>query len=341
MSDVTIIKELAKEISVLYVEDDLDLRENTLLLLGKFFDKIDVAKDGQEGVEMYQKNPYDLVISDINMPRMDGIEMSQSIKKIREEQYILITSAHDESKHLMRLIDTGIDQFILKPLEVEKFLKSIYRAVKTISDDKLLKSYSELLEKSNIELVEKNHELEKLNKILKIKIVNQKEPAPVQIDEKKSEKGEDKPLPDENYMEYILPSDIEELSDLEEEIESAISLMILNNRFETEKVEVFYQKLEKMSSLLYGYPIFMELSVNIRNLAAALAGMVMEDEEVFKKMSIFLESFIYVLSKWKEDVLIKGVKNPNIYDSSLINDMQMMCDRIAGVENDGGDMELF
>lgn len=340
MIDAHVIKELAKDIRVLYVEDDVDLRENTLLLLNKFFAAVDAAKDGEEGLAMYRQNGYDLVISDINMPKMDGIDMSRAIKKKREEQYILITSAHDESKHLLKLIDAGIDQFILKPLEVEKFLKGIYRAVKTVSDAKMMESYGAMLEQSNIELLEKNRELERLNKLLEHKIVNPSHHPGVAEGKKEAVKKEEKISPEENYMEYLVPSDIEELNDLEEEVESVISMMILSDRFETENVVKFIQKLERMSSLLYGYPIFMELAVNIRNLTEALSAIDSEDTALFKKISLFLESFIYVLSKWKEDVWIKGVENPNMYDSSLINDIRMMCDRVTGVEQDG-EVELF
>lgn len=332
MINAKVIKEMAEDIKVLYVEDDLNLRDNTMLLLAKFFNSVDAAKDGEEGLELYRRHRHDLVISDINMPKMDGITMSRAIKTDDSEQYIMVTSAHDESEHLMKLIDAGIDQFILKPLEAEKFLKGIYRAVKTVSDAKMLERYGAMLEQSNIELVEKNRELEHLNKLLEHKIVN-----PVS---KKTEEKTDHPVQEENYMDYLVPSDIEELNDLEEEVESVISLMILSDRFVTENVAKFSQKLERMSALLSGYPIFMELAANIRNLSSSLQSIDPDDTVLFKKISLYLESFIYVLSKWKEDVWIKGVGNPNMYDSSLINDICMVCDRVSGTEQDG-EIELF
>ncbi len=341
MINAKVIKEMAEDVKVLYVEDDLELRDNTMLLLTKFFNSVDAAKDGEEGLSLYRKHKHDLVISDINMPKMDGITMSRAIKMDDPEQYILITSAHDESEHLMNLIDAGIEQFILKPLEVEKFLKGIYRAVKAVSDRRLLKEYSDLLEHNTIELMEKNRELEKLNKIFKHKIISKTVLKRAEKTEEKTVKQEVKPAREENYMEYIMPSDIEELSDLEEEVDSAISMMVLSDRFEMEYIETITQRLEKMSSLLYGYPIFMELSVGIRDLVTGLKGIDQENDLLFKKISIYLESFIFVLTKWKNEVLIEGVANPNMYDSSLLNDIKMVCERIDGTESDGGDMELF
>ena len=333
------IKALCEGISVLYVEDDRPLRESTVLLLKKFFDKVDAASNGEEGITLYKAGAYDLVISDINMPKMDGIAMSRMIKNEEMEQYILITSAHDESEHLIKLIDAGIDQFILKPLETEKFLGGIYRAVKAVSDKKLLAEYADLLERHAIELSEKNKELEQLNKLLKYKIVTtcaEEHHRIEKVEEKEKKRGSE-----ENYMEYVIASDIEELSDLEEEVDSAISMMVLSNRFDTGHIENITVKLEKMSSLLHGYPIFMELAVGIRDLTRGLGAIEAGNDQLFKKISIYLESFIFVLAKWKKDVLIEGVENPNMYDSSLLNDIRMMCDRIYGNESDGGEMELF
>lgn len=339
MVDLNIIKELAGDVRVLYVEDDFDLRDNTMLLLSKFFNSVDAAKDGQEGLSLYREFRHDLVISDINMPVMNGIAMSMAIKEEDPEQHIVITSAHDESEHLIKLIEAGIEQFILKPLETEKFLKGICHAVKTIHDKKMLVQYAEMLEKNAIELMEKNRELERLNKLLTHKIVEAGS-GPAE-EEKKGVTAEKRAAPEENYMEYVIASDIEELSDLEEEVDSAISMMVLGDRFDPANAAAITERLEKMSSLLYGYPIFLELSVGVRELAKGLSRIEPGNRELFKKISIYLESFIYVLSKWKKDVLIEGVSNPNMYDSSLLNDIRMMCDRIDGNESDGGEMELF
>ena len=339
MASAKEIKALSDGISVLYVEDDTQLRESTVLLLKKFFESVDAAKNGEEGLDLYRKNGYDLVISDINMPVMDGIAMSRAIKEQEPEQYILITSAHDESEHLIKLIDAGIDQFILKPLETEKFLGGIYRAVRSVSDKKMLAQFAELMERHAVELSEKNRELEQLNKLLTYKIVTTC--AEEHHREEKPEEAGKKKGSEENYTEYVIASDIEELSDLEEEVDSAISLMVLSNRFDTGHIENITIKLEKMSSLLHGYPIFMELAVGIRDLTRGLGEIEAGNDQLFKKISIYLESFIFVLAKWKKDVLIEGVENPNMYDSSLLNDIRMMCDRIYGNESDGGEMELF
>lgn len=333
------IKELAKGVSVLYVEDDVEVRENTLLLLMKFFDSVDTANNGQDGLALYKQKKFDMVISDISMPKMNGIELCQAVKALDFHQHFLVTSAYDESKYLRELIEYGVDQFILKPLSVENFSRTIYRALKVISDRKMSVKYAELLEHTNMELYEANQKLHKINRILTMKVKSQKELCPKQKNEKPIGR-EDQKKGEENYLEYIEHADVEELGDLEEEIGSIIALMVIKDRFETENITKLSLKLDRMGAMLYAYPIFANLTPHIKNLSATLLEINENDEVLFKKVSLYLESFMFVLTRWKEDVWIKGVENPNIYDISLINDIQMIRDRILGTENDG-EIELF
>jgi DNA-binding NarL/FixJ family response regulator len=116
MRTVKDLHKFSKELNVLYVEDDQNLREETTSLLKTLFKTITTANDGQYGLDEYNQDAYDLIISDVNMPRMNGIDMCINIKEINPEQKILIVSAHDESETLMSLIKTGASGFILKPM---------------------------------------------------------------------------------------------------------------------------------------------------------------------------------------------------------------------------------
>ena len=116
------LKETAQDISVLYVEDDQELRQNTARLLGSFFTVIHIAENGVEGLEMFNKNNYDLIITDINMPLMNGVKMVREIKKKNPRQIIMVISAHDEARYLLELINLGVEHFVLKPLDLKLFL---------------------------------------------------------------------------------------------------------------------------------------------------------------------------------------------------------------------------
>ncbi len=141
-------KEAAQGVSILYVEDDLELRKNTVRLLSAFFDDIDVAENGLEGFNEYQNKQYDLVMTDINMPIMNGVKMAQQIKKENPQQVIVVISAHDEAKYLLELINLGIDYYILKPLDLNKFLSILYKAVRLTQFNKMEKNYKLTLQRT-------------------------------------------------------------------------------------------------------------------------------------------------------------------------------------------------
>jgi len=130
------LKEYAKYVQVLYVEDDIDIREAVYDFLSRFFPVIDLAENGEEGFEKYQKKDYDIIITDINMPKINGIEMIHAIKQINEEQKIIVTSAYNEIKYLMKLIDEGVDNFVLKPFNNKKFLVVLYKICEFIYNKK-------------------------------------------------------------------------------------------------------------------------------------------------------------------------------------------------------------
>ncbi len=120
------LKEYAKDLKVLYVEDDEPIKEQIKIFLSKFFPVIDTAKDGQEGLELFGRDRYDIVITDIVMPHMDGIEFARRIKELNEEQIIVVTSAYNEVDNLMDLINIGIDKFVMKPINNKQFLIMLY-----------------------------------------------------------------------------------------------------------------------------------------------------------------------------------------------------------------------
>ncbi len=130
MIDPKELKEAAQGISVLYVEDDRELRQNTARLLGSFFTAVNTAENGLEGLEMFRGSSYDLIITDINMPLMNGVKMVREIKKENPRQIIIVISAHDETKYLLDLINLGVEHFVLKPLDLSLFLIVLEKAVK-------------------------------------------------------------------------------------------------------------------------------------------------------------------------------------------------------------------
>ncbi len=136
--DINIVKlkKYASECSVLYVEDDELIRTQTASFLNRFFPDVVLAEDGSIGLSKYKQRKFDVVITDINMPKMNGIEMIEAIKEINYEQIILVTSAHNNSEYLMKLINLHVMQFILKPFDNKHFLYILYKIVEGLSLEK-------------------------------------------------------------------------------------------------------------------------------------------------------------------------------------------------------------
>lgn len=208
MKSATTLKNLACEhpdIRLLYVEDDEELRKNTLRLLSSFFKTIDCAVNGQEGLDKFNQGTYDIVISDLHMPVMDGIEMVRQIKEANSDQIVIITSAHDETDYLLKLISMGVESFILKPLDVEQFLAVLIKTLKIITLRKLETDYKSQLEETvrlrTEELSAANKKLEEYNISLEQKVV--KRTAELNRSLTEIEKANKKVMDSLNYAKMI------------------------------------------------------------------------------------------------------------------------------------------
>jgi YesN/AraC family two-component response regulator len=108
--------ELLKNLSVMHVEDDTSVRESLMRFLKRRFETIFTAKDGQEGFEMYKTHRPDIVITDIQMPVMDGIEMARKILEFNPEAIIVITTAFNEKPYIDKATEIGIFDYLKKPV---------------------------------------------------------------------------------------------------------------------------------------------------------------------------------------------------------------------------------
>lgn len=130
MIDLKKLKEFTKDMSVLYVEDDKTIRAEIQQYLEKFFPTVELADNGEEGLALYTQGKYDLVFSDINMPKMNGIEMAKAILEQNPDQAIIINSAYNEVEYLQELFDAGIEYYVLKPVNMKQLNKIIFKIAK-------------------------------------------------------------------------------------------------------------------------------------------------------------------------------------------------------------------
>ncbi len=130
--DINIEKYLlknAKKYSVLYVEDDESYREQMKDILSMFFEKVIMAKDGVEALAAYKKFTPDLVITDIEMPRKNGLELIEEIQQIGLEVVFIILTGYIDNTHLLKALELGINKYLIKPINKEKFLELLYKSI--------------------------------------------------------------------------------------------------------------------------------------------------------------------------------------------------------------------
>ncbi|MEA3352664.1 MAG: response regulator transcription factor [Campylobacterota bacterium] len=174
-----------KSLNILYVEDNVDFNRDTCEVFEKFFVKVDSVYDGLEALDRYNSyydkfsKYYDIVITDVVMPNMNGVELVKELYKINNTQSIIVISAHSESDYLMEFVNMGIEQFLLKPFNIKNLLEILYKVSKKlikepkIKTDKILtefpndyywdcKNNSLLYKNDNIKLTKKEMMLIKL-----------------------------------------------------------------------------------------------------------------------------------------------------------------------------------
>jgi len=116
---------MSNNIVILYVEDDQSVREEMLEILELEFDNIHAAKNGEEGLEMYKKLNPDIVVSDVNMPIMDGMTMSREIFSLKADAKILLITARDEDSFIAEMKELGIQECLHKPININDLFTTI------------------------------------------------------------------------------------------------------------------------------------------------------------------------------------------------------------------------
>jgi CheY-like chemotaxis protein len=143
--DVKELKKLLDGISLLYVEDNIKLRERAAHFFKKLFNEVYEASDGKEGLESFKKFHPQIVITDIQMPNVDGLEMSKSIRKIDKNVKIIITTAYDDKDYLLKTIDVGVTSYLKKPIPLDEVTTILYKIAQDIQDEQSQKIFNDYL----------------------------------------------------------------------------------------------------------------------------------------------------------------------------------------------------
>lgn len=171
---------------ILVVDDNLDFRNEFIAILKDFFCSIDQACNGKEALALYaaKNNPYDIVITDLGMPVLDGIGLIKKIQKINPTQAIIVISAYNETAQLLECIHLGIASYVIKPLQLNELVNSLSHVVSFLKTDKQnrisQKDLEEMLAvktieiKNNYETMQELLTIDKITKLPNAEMLNQR-----------------------------------------------------------------------------------------------------------------------------------------------------------------------
>jgi len=124
-----------KHLSILYIEDEPHIRKNALEYLGRYCKKVYEAEDGIVGLSLYNRYKPDLIITDIKMPKLNGLDF---IAKVREEDAttpIIITTAHNDTDYLLKAVELRLVRYLIKPITSEKLHQALNMACESLADE--------------------------------------------------------------------------------------------------------------------------------------------------------------------------------------------------------------
>lgn len=343
------VYEYSHSLDVLYVEDDLNLREETAAMLESFFKRLDTAVDGKDGLDRYHEHLYDIIITDINMPRMNGIDMIKQIREIHPEQKIIAISAHNEGDILVNLIKAGISNFILKPIIQSDILNALYPVCRDAHAQKV-----------NIELFEAlNEERAKLEKQIKLleTQVHATETKHHQVEQLLQEKStaeenavineyfsKDEDEGEENVL--FMKDDCDEMLEMFAEMPELMMQYTIDH--DISHVHLVLHYLSKISSILLHYTPFLdplaksfeELALTIRDNLDTFTVMFESSPDsmlmVWDAVSVDMERYMHRFSE--ESMAMKNIHH--IHHPTTLS-IQQIITMLNPPEEDDGEIEFF
>lgn len=349
--DIKILYEYTKTLRVLFVEDNDDNRESMTNLLKTYFLELVSAVDGLDGLEKIatSKTPFDLVISDISMPNLNGIEMAKKILSDNHNMPIIFISAHTDSKYLQGAIEIGVSSFLYKPINHKALEQALFRSGQIIYDHKFVLSHMDMIENLNFQLENKNKELEKKNKELEkslrvLDVMVSKEQ--IVNSSKKIKQSSIDSISSESIdiqIEQLVHEDLHELKELHMEIDTCV-IRIINSDLDLEiNLQTIIEKFIRYTSILTYHNFFTKLSNAMKEFIHVLKdNPIPESLDERENIFMLLETFLFVLAKWQNELESGNKEMINFFDASIINDMNTISSIwIKSSKEDFGEVEFF
>lgn len=193
------------ELKILIVEDEAKLANLFKEALSDYFYSITVAVDGQDGYEKFLKIKPDLVITDINMPNMNGLDMTIKIKENNPTTPIIILSAFSDKDKLLKAIDIGINKYFIKPFDPDEVIEYIRTLSNNINKQRIIKIVDEFYFDNNTKNLYKDKTLIKITKREKmfLELLINKNDNILPIDDIKSNLWENEEISEERIRTFV------------------------------------------------------------------------------------------------------------------------------------------
>jgi DNA-binding response OmpR family regulator len=333
----------AKRQKLLYVDDDKVLNRFTSNILREFFGEVVVAYDGEEGLEKFKADRFDIILTDLHMPKMDGIALTREIKKINYDKIVIVLSAFDESSDLIELINLGVDGFLKKPFDAESFFDLILKVSRHISD-------------------KKEQEKHRIKTLIKMITTQQSHNASSEmVDEKEIAQSlinspEDELNQEEKCVKNYLKNVTEESNDLYLELKYAIEDLVEVNQDFADEVELLYLKndtanvIMRISDLLERYHTTLSTITGFGEVAATLnefsrelrvldiASLSSEQIEALDMLEFVQSDIATFINKI---FVSHSVDNIEYFKDSLKSSIDDILIKVGVKEQESGDIDFF
>ncbi len=130
------VLEKLKGLTVLYAEDEVGIRENIADSLSYYVKEVFQASNGKEAFELYKEKNPDIILSDIHMPLVNGIEFVKKVRQTNREIPIVMITAHTDKKYLLEAVELHMEKYIVKPIELEVLFEVLEKCVEILTINK-------------------------------------------------------------------------------------------------------------------------------------------------------------------------------------------------------------
>ena len=156
-------------LTLLYAEDDLQSRKNYAFVLEEYFSEVYLAADGREALDLYHDKKPDVLLLDISMPFVNGLDVAKAVRKENKDIPIIMLTAHADQEKLLTAIPLGLSMYLLKPIDSKSLTEAVLKVIRIIQNRDIIllkkklswnKTNSNLFyEEENIKLTKKEHKL--------------------------------------------------------------------------------------------------------------------------------------------------------------------------------------